>query len=133
MRTLLPGNRLGEITERTGDFCGGIYVDKEFLKFLGRKVGDSAIRLVETKHYSQLQYMVQNFCRSIKIPFTGKKSEFKTFELDIDEFCPVMKQYVAEEAYETLDEEEWVIDIDFDSVKAMFDPVIKRIHRLIRS
>ncbi|CAB4473679.1 unnamed protein product [Rhizophagus irregularis] len=33
-RKLLQDNKLSEITERTGDFCGGSYVDREFLKFL---------------------------------------------------------------------------------------------------
>jgi hypothetical protein len=33
-RRLLRDNKLSEITERTGDFCGGSYIDQEFLKFL---------------------------------------------------------------------------------------------------
>ncbi len=60
------------------------------------------------------------------------KSEFKTIEFDIGKVCPVIKQYVSVDVYETLDEEDWVIDLDFDSVKAMFDPVINKIIRLIR-
>jgi hypothetical protein len=49
-----------------GDFCGGSFVDDEFLKFIGEKVGDSALKLVRKNHYSQLQYMVQDFCRRVK-------------------------------------------------------------------
>ncbi|GES81265.1 hypothetical protein GLOIN_2v1030945 [Rhizophagus clarus] len=37
-RKLLQNERLSEITERTGDFCGGSYVDREFIKFLSRKL-----------------------------------------------------------------------------------------------
>ncbi|CAG8445733.1 2539_t:CDS:2 [Rhizophagus irregularis] len=39
-RRLLRDNKLSEIIERTGDFCGGSYVDREFLKFLSRKLGE---------------------------------------------------------------------------------------------
>ncbi|CAB5341384.1 unnamed protein product [Rhizophagus irregularis] len=40
-RRLLRDNKLSEITERTGDFCGGSYVDREFLKFLSRGFSES--------------------------------------------------------------------------------------------
>ncbi|CAG8453450.1 12515_t:CDS:2 [Cetraspora pellucida] len=130
-RELLENNRLGEITERSGDFCGGTYVDKEFIKFLKRKVGDSAINLLHENHYGQLQYMVQEFCRRVKLPFTGNKKDFKTFELDIEEVCPVLKQYVSETTKIKLDKDDWIIDLEFEDVKAMFDPVVGKIIRLI--
>jgi len=83
-RKLLEGESLSEITERIGDFCGSSFVDQEFLKFLGRKVGLSAISLVKENHYSQLQYMVQEFCRIVKIKFTGVQSEFEPIDLELD-------------------------------------------------
>ncbi|CAG8847573.1 36183_t:CDS:2, partial [Gigaspora margarita] len=87
IRKLLPGNKLGEITEQTGDCCGGSFVDKEFINFLTRKVGKSAMSSLKENNYGLLQYMVQEFCRSAKIPFTGEKKDFKTFELDLEELC----------------------------------------------
>ncbi|CAG8730894.1 16941_t:CDS:2, partial [Racocetra fulgida] len=60
-RTLLPGMKLGEITERSGDFCGGSYIDREFLKFLGRKLGFTAMKKLKENHYGQMQYLVQQF------------------------------------------------------------------------
>ncbi|CAG8587275.1 5838_t:CDS:2 [Racocetra fulgida] len=39
-RKLLNNCELGEVTERAGDFCGSTFVDKEFLKFLGKIVGE---------------------------------------------------------------------------------------------
>ena len=83
-RQLLEDERLSEVTERCGDYCGGSFVDIEFLKFIGQKVGSSALRLVRDEHYNQLQYMVQEFCRTVKTKFTGVKSEFKTFDLELD-------------------------------------------------
>ncbi|CAG8700777.1 8468_t:CDS:2, partial [Racocetra fulgida] len=130
-RELLENSRLGEITERSGDFCGGTYVDKEFIKFLKRRVGDSAISLLHENHYGQLQYMVQEFCRRVKLPFTGNKKDFKTFELDIEEVCPVLKQYVSETTKIKLDKDDWIIDLEFENVKEMFDPVVGKIIRLI--
>ncbi|CAG8445838.1 3628_t:CDS:2 [Acaulospora morrowiae] len=132
-RKLLAGGKLSEITERTGDYCGGSFVDREFLKFLGKKVGDSAIKLVEENHYGQLQYMVQEFCRRVKIPFTGNPDVYKSFELDIEDVCPVLMQYVRGEEKDKMEENKWVVIIDFSDVKAMFDPVVDRIIRLIRN
>ncbi|CAG8466752.1 2905_t:CDS:2 [Acaulospora colombiana] len=111
-RELLPDSRLGEVTERTGDFCG-------------------AIRLLEEQHYGQLQYMVQEFCSKVKLPFTGVKREFKLYELDLDEVCPIIKQYVSGTAKSKLEKDEWVIDLDFETVKSFFDPVIAKIIRLV--
>ncbi|RIB14143.1 hypothetical protein C2G38_2248436 [Gigaspora rosea] len=132
IRNLLPGNKLGEITEQTGDCCGGSFVDKEFINFLTRKVGKYSMSSLKESNYGLLQYMVQEFCRSAKIPFTGEKKDFKTFELDLEELCPVLKNYVDDTAKKYLEELEWVIEIEFDDVKGMFDPVIGRIIRLIR-
>ncbi len=83
-RKLLEGESLSEITERIGDFCGSSFVDQEFLKFLERKVGSSAIISVKENHYGQLQYMVQEFCRIVKAKFTGVESDFETVELKLD-------------------------------------------------
>ncbi|CAG8543483.1 11168_t:CDS:2 [Funneliformis mosseae] len=131
-RKLLKDNKLDEITEREGDFCGGSFVDEEFLKFIGRKVGSSALSMVRTNHYSQLQYMVQEFCRRIKIQFTGKESDFQPYDMDLKELCPVIKQYSKGVEFENMEEEEWTVELTFDDVKSMFDPVIGKIIRLIR-
>ncbi|CAG8690790.1 3535_t:CDS:2, partial [Acaulospora colombiana] len=130
-RRFITGDQLGEITERTGDFCGGSYVDKEFLKFMKRHVGDQTIKILEEQHYGQLQYMVQEFCRRVKLPFTGNPEEFKIFELDLEEVCPVIKQYVMGSYKEKLEENEWIVELDFESVKAMFDPIVGRVIRLV--
>ncbi|PKY62294.1 hypothetical protein RhiirA4_488537, partial [Rhizophagus irregularis] len=42
-RQLLEGETLSEIIERSGGYCGGSFVDEEFLKFLESKVGANAI------------------------------------------------------------------------------------------
>ncbi|PKY62189.1 hypothetical protein RhiirA4_449966, partial [Rhizophagus irregularis] len=62
-RKLLRDNKLSEITERTGDFCGGSYVDREFIKFLSRRLGKSTINLLKENNYGQMQYMIQQFCQ----------------------------------------------------------------------
>jgi hypothetical protein len=129
-RQLLDNERLGEKTIRAGGYCGGEFVDKGFLAFIGEKVGTSAIQIVEENHYGQLQYMVQEFHKRVKFLFTGNK-EYRTFELDLDEVCPVIKQYVHGDKKEQLEEDEWIVDLKFEDVKKMFDPVIKKIIRLI--
>ncbi|RIA82063.1 hypothetical protein C1645_789124, partial [Glomus cerebriforme] len=133
IRQLLEGEKLSEITERSGDYCGGSFVDQEFLKFLERKVGSSAISFVRENHYCQLQYMIQEFCRKVKMKFTGVQSEFENIELELDELCPVLEQYCKGEYRDNMEEVDWTINLKFDDVKKMFDPVIERITRLIDS
>ncbi|CAG8527325.1 9812_t:CDS:2 [Ambispora leptoticha] len=132
IRTLLPNSRLSELTESTGDFCGSTYIDKEFKKFLGAKIGKSALKLVEEKHYPKLQYLIQDFCANIKLPFDGDEKNWQDKEIDIEEICPVIMQYVKGEEREELEGCEWVITLDFRTVKYFFDKVIGNILRLIR-
>lgn len=83
-RKLMTNQKLGEITGRNKGFYGGNLVDDEFIKFLGRKVGLSAIDCVRDNHYGQLQYMIQEFCNRIKFPFTGQREDFRPFDLDLE-------------------------------------------------
>ncbi|GBC35704.2 hypothetical protein GLOIN_2v1030945 [Rhizophagus irregularis DAOM 181602=DAOM 197198] len=131
-RRLLRDNKLSEITERTGDFCGGSYVDREFLKFLSRKLGESTINLLRENNYGQMQFMIQQFCQKLKFHFTGNQNEFDPYEFDIEEICPILKQYCNDNIKEEMEENDWVIDINFEDLKSMFDPVVGRIIRLIR-
>ncbi|CAG8791355.1 35958_t:CDS:2, partial [Gigaspora margarita] len=131
VRKLLDNNQLGEDTERSMDFCGSSFVDKEFLRFLEGKVGKHAIKMLHEKHYSHLSYMVQQFCERAKIRFTGEKSDFRKYILDIEKVYPSLKQYVSGSALDELEEEDWEIEIDFETVKSFFDPVVNRIIRLI--
>jgi hypothetical protein len=132
IRRLLRDNKLSEITERTGDFCGGSYVDREFLKFLGRKLGESTINLLRENNYGQMQYMIQHFCQKLKFHFNGNINDFSPFEFDIEEICPVLKQYCKNDIKEKMEDNDWIIDINFEDLKSMFDPVIGKIIRLIR-
>jgi len=52
-------------------------------KILGRKLGKSVIELLIKNHYNQLQYIVQEFCRRVKMPFTGQQTQFQSFEIDL--------------------------------------------------
>ncbi|GBB91271.1 hypothetical protein RclHR1_18450001 [Rhizophagus clarus] len=130
---LLENKKLGEITGRNEGFCGGNFVDDEFIKFLCRKVGPSAIDFVRKNHYGQLQYMIQEFCKRVKFPFTGQHEDFNQFNLDLEDLCPAIKQYVEGSKFDEMEEIEWCIEPDFEDVKAMFDPVIEKILQLIRT
>ncbi|CAB4491807.1 unnamed protein product [Rhizophagus irregularis] len=107
-RQLLEGETLSEITERSGDYCGGSFVDQEFLKFLESKVGANAISKVRENHYCQLQYMVQEFVRVVKMKFTGDPSGYEDTELELDDICPVIKQYCKGEYLDKMEEVEWI-------------------------
>src|SRR3954447_3556954 len=127
---LLTDNRISEITERTGGNCGSSFVDKEFIKFLRRKLGNSTIELLEKERYGVLQYMVQKFCRRVKIPFTGERSDFQRYEIDLNEYF--IKDIIEEGKEKQLKEAEWSIYVEFGDVKGMFDHCITKIIHLIK-
>ncbi|GES97296.1 hypothetical protein GLOIN_2v1884551 [Rhizophagus clarus] len=112
--------------------CGGGTVDLTTRQLLEEhRVGASAIKLVRDNHYGQLQFMVQEFCRMVKMKFTGNQSEFETVELELDEMCPILKQYCKGDYLRHNEDVEWSIKLRFNDVKAMFDPIIDKILRLI--
>ncbi|GES97278.1 hypothetical protein GLOIN_2v1788280 [Rhizophagus clarus] len=131
-RKLLDDKQLGEVTERAGDFCGSTFVDKEFLKALRKILGDHAIELLRDKHYGQMQYMIQEFGRHAKLPFTGDKSEFKSYEMDLEDLIPVVMEYVTEEVRDEMEETDWLIEFGYDDIKSMFDPIVDRIVDMIQ-
>ncbi|PKC65699.1 hypothetical protein RhiirA1_536136 [Rhizophagus irregularis] len=133
---LLEDEKLSALEEHVGDYCGSCCVDQAFLKFVGEIVGTSAIESMKINHHGQLQYFVQEFCRDVKIPFTGKKEDLdlqQPFVFDLEEILPAIQQYVKEEERSKLEESEWLIEINFEDIKGMFDPVIEKIIHLIRS
>ncbi|CAG8730435.1 34049_t:CDS:2 [Gigaspora margarita] len=132
VRRLLAGGRIAETTERTGGLCGSTYIDDEFLKFLEVKAGKSAVKILREKHYDQVNYLVHKFfCPNVKIPFSGKENDFKIIEFDIEKKCPALIQYINGPEKDQLENDEWVIDLDFATVKSFFDPAINMIRRLI--
>jgi len=39
--------------------------------------------------------MIMDFCKKVKFLFTGCNEDYKTYEMDLDEFCPIIKWYVT--------------------------------------
>ncbi|CAB4384322.1 unnamed protein product [Rhizophagus irregularis] len=130
IRKLIGNNQLSEITEDTGNFCGSTFIDNEFIGFLRKKLGIDAIDLLMTNHYDQFQSMIQEFCQRVKLPFTGDDLVF-SYELDIEMTAPALLQYIDKETRFKMEENEWLFDINYEDIKAMFDPVVDRIIRLI--
>ncbi|CAG8440637.1 uncharacterized protein OCT59_009847 [Rhizophagus irregularis] len=127
----VEGKQLGEITERAGDYCGSTFIDNEFIEYLRRELGNNAIELLEKNHYGQMQYMIQKFCSDAKLPFTDDPKF--NYTLDLDEVSPALAQYVTGDVRESLEEAAWLIKLDYETMKSMFDPVIDRIIGLIRA
>ncbi|CAB5125520.1 unnamed protein product [Rhizophagus irregularis] len=120
-----------EVKERIRDFCGSTFVDKMFIDFLRKKLGTRAIELLMENYYNQFQFLVQGYCENVKEPFTGDNREFN-YELDIEEYAPALLQYVDEEIREMMEENGWMINIKYNDIKLMFDPIIESILHLIR-
>ncbi|CAG8460451.1 1245_t:CDS:2 [Paraglomus brasilianum] len=132
-RMLLPGNRLSEITIRSGDFCGSSFVDKQFVLFIGGKFGLAALKKLNELHYGQLQYLVQHFCSRVKFSFNGNPATYKPRSIDIESTCPAAMDYVTGALADAMDAAEWEIELSFEDVKRMFDPVVNRILELIQA
>ncbi|CAG8696448.1 13208_t:CDS:10, partial [Gigaspora rosea] len=132
MRKLLSNCEvaLSEVTECTGDFCGSVFIDQEFLKFLGEIVGHEAIELLCEKNYGQMQYMIRVFCQEVKAKYTGEENF--SYEFDLGRTCKALKNHVTGEIKLFLDKKDWMIKICASDVKKMFDPVIERIIQLVR-
>ncbi|CAJ0833464.1 3028_t:CDS:2, partial [Entrophospora sp. SA101] len=93
MRQLNNEGKISEITERTTDYCGSTYVDKEFVKYLFKKFGlFNAIQKLKDSHYEQFQYLVKQFSDKVKIPFTN--NGFKPIDLDLQDCCPALMNFV---------------------------------------
>ncbi|RGB23338.1 hypothetical protein C1646_9320 [Rhizophagus diaphanus] len=122
--------QLGEVKGCTGNFCGSTFVDKIFINFLRERLGTRAIDLYMENYYDQFQFLVREYCKNVKVPFTGDNREFN-YELDIEEHAPALLQYVDEEIREMMEENEWMINIKYNDIKLMFDPIIERILHLI--
>ncbi|RGB25599.1 hypothetical protein C1646_675454 [Rhizophagus diaphanus] len=133
MRKLTSNNQISEITERTGDYCGSTFVNKEFLNFLYQKYNlYQSIQQLYYNHNDQFQYLIEEFCNKVKLPFTGDQSDFKNICIDLEDTCPDLMYYVNDEiTRQRMEQEEWIIELDFLSVLNMFDPVIQRINWLI--
>ncbi|KAF0525480.1 actin-like ATPase domain-containing protein [Gigaspora margarita] len=133
MRTIQKGNRLKEETERTGDLCGSTFVDQEFIDFMGRVVGFTALQKFKTYAHGDLQRLVHRFfCQTVKLPFTGDLDKFEPIELDLERECPSLIQYITGSERTYLEENEWLIELDYDSVKKMFDPTIDKIIKVLK-
>ncbi|GET01985.1 hypothetical protein GLOIN_2v1871395 [Rhizophagus clarus] len=110
-RELLDGDKLSEITVRSGDNCGSCYVDQAFIEFLGSKI---------------------DFCIPTKILFTGQEGEFENYYLNLEEYEPIKQLCITGEEKEKLEANEWMVEAKFEDIRNMFDPVIERILTLIR-
>ncbi|CAG8439356.1 13748_t:CDS:2 [Funneliformis caledonium] len=133
MRRLITHNQISEITERTGDYCGSTFVDKEFLSFLYQKYNlYQPIQQLYYHHNDQFQYLLREFCSKVKLSFTGNPSDFQNAYIDLEDACPNLIYYVNDEmTRQRMELEEWIIELDFVNVKKMFDRVIQRINWLI--
>jgi hypothetical protein len=135
-RELLPDNRLGEITESKGACCGGVYVDMAFLKLIAKQlhIPWDDMETIRAKHTSLIKSFFEQVFWPTKYAFTGDESEFMQddgFEVDIEECFPVLIKYVPEAHIREMENNDWMIDISFQEMKAIFDVAVDPIIRLI--
>ncbi|KAF0454154.1 actin-like ATPase domain-containing protein [Gigaspora margarita] len=117
-----------ELVEYSSNLCGSTYIDKEFIRYLCENFDlYDALQQLQIHNYDQIQYLAQEFCKKAKLPFTGDSSTFKPVNIDLEDCCPAIIKYTTGDVRERMIDAEWVIELNYDDVKAMFDPVIQRI------
>ena len=72
----LNDKRLSEIIIRTSGIRKNALIEAEFIKYLRKKLGDDTMDLLRDNNYGQMQYLIQQFCKFGKIPFTGENQTF---------------------------------------------------------
>ncbi|CAG8579366.1 2682_t:CDS:2, partial [Scutellospora calospora] len=118
-----------ELMEYSSNLCGSAYIDKEFIRYLCENFDlYDALQRLQTNNYDQLQYLAQEFCQKAKFSFTGDPSNFKPISIDLEDTCPAILKYVTGDVRDNMIDAEWIIELAFEDVKAMFDPVIQRIN-----
>ncbi|PKC69501.1 hypothetical protein RhiirA1_533414 [Rhizophagus irregularis] len=123
--------QLSEVTELIRDFCGSTFIDDEFIKLLNEKFETRAIDLLKKSHYNKFRYIVFEFCQRVKKSFAGDDNTKFSYTLDVEEKIPDLLQYVSEETKKIMEANNWLIDIEYNDIKKLFDPIIDRIIRLI--
>ncbi|CAG8497182.1 13058_t:CDS:2 [Racocetra fulgida] len=58
---------------------------------------------------------------------------FNTIELDLEAQCPSLLKYITGAQRTKLEKNEWLIELEFETVKKMFDPIIEKIIKLINN
>ncbi|CAG8525185.1 8949_t:CDS:2 [Funneliformis caledonium] len=130
IRQLLSDDTLAEKSLSSGGLCGSIYVDREFLEYITKKVGPDALKDLKNNHGGQLKFLVQQY-QEIKHSFTGNKDDYNICEMNLEEICPDIKRYVAGTYKDDLERNKWIVKLFYDDVKQMFDPIIVQIIKLI--
>ncbi|GBC02372.1 hypothetical protein RclHR1_00460010 [Rhizophagus clarus] len=128
---LWKNEKLCLISERVEANCGGDFVDQEFHEFLNRKISSSGMNPISE---NQFQIMKQAF-NYIKKSFSGVQSEFVPFRIYLEANKPVFvpSRYNSEANRPSLilTQSEFSILLNFEDVKAIFEPIIERIIQLI--
>ncbi|CAI2198546.1 7584_t:CDS:1, partial [Funneliformis geosporum] len=53
------------------------------------------------------------------------------YEINLEEVSPVLLQYVRGERKQKMEAAEWLLYLDYNTIKSMFDPIIERILRMV--
>ncbi|POG68381.1 hypothetical protein GLOIN_2v1480876 [Rhizophagus irregularis DAOM 181602=DAOM 197198] len=101
---------------------------------------DDAISTMREYHAFTAELTKDKFSRNLKFATEPEavaiyclNSMKGQYNLSTGDDHKLIKQYVtAGEEKNRLEEADWLIEIEFEDIKAMFDPVIRRIIRLIR-
>ncbi|UZO00671.1 uncharacterized protein OCT59_011791 [Rhizophagus irregularis] len=95
-------------------------------------VGIQALEKLKQCEYGQVQCLIKQFFSTrIRFKFNEDRECFRTCKLNLQQYCPDLQEYVTGEFKEQMEEAGWIIKLDFESVKRMFDPVVDRIIKLI--
>jgi actin-like ATPase involved in cell morphogenesis len=128
-RKILSRKSLSEITESTGALCGSSYVDQEFIKYVCDSLEiTEELEDIQARHSQNLRSFVQDAFIPLKSGFRDEKDKYRPFYLEIPGF---LQDYVEPDKQDEMEEDDWVIELNFDDIKKMFDVAVDQIIQLI--
>lgn len=122
----IVNNKLVEKSLSSSKLCGSNCIDKEFLAFISKKVGSTALKNLGKNHNDQLQCLIKKFRKRVK-----NKDHYNVYDMNLEKICPDIKQYVTDSYLKELKENGWKIKISYDDIKPMFNPIVEQIVQLI--
>ncbi|PKY62347.1 hypothetical protein RhiirA4_488668, partial [Rhizophagus irregularis] len=124
----LVGNnplQLGKVTEYIRDFCGSVFINEEFIKFLREKFGNRSIDLLMEVKHPEFQSLVQSFYDYRIKEFS--ESDTEPYVLHVSS----LMQFFSKEIRKIMEENKCRFFVEYKYIKKIVDLIIDRIIRLI--
>ncbi|PKY52338.1 hypothetical protein RhiirA4_469910, partial [Rhizophagus irregularis] len=111
--------------------CGSYTVDLSTCKL----VGNNPLQLGKVTEYIRdfcgSAFIDKEFIKFLREKLGNRGSNAESFEINVRHCAPSLEQYVSKDIRKIMEKNNWVINVEYNDIKKMFDLIIDRIIRLI--